>query len=721
MKKSIHVFLLALVSLCLSSQGLFADKIYTRTDIQIGYSELHRDAKGNQILAIYGTDINTNKDYRSYIYIQGSEVVTTPVYEVRLERSPDLGHFEYQNVGLATKDVSDRFNMELQNQRDKFGGANEGQTKKVVEPYPIEGDSKSEDPSSTKESRSGSSKSKSIGSGHLGPQYGFQVGQKLNDINWDLKSQEMVQRAQDEAIRRERQLAREELRQMLSQQGEKSSAIKAQMILDLAIYLEKGSSQKSSSRLGPNVALDSIDLNPGGRARLLNQAKQQKARGQWRQLAHNTTLLFNPWSGISRNQETSSFADRSGIILGPVFKPNALKIAGDPLFQHRLRQTANRLQAFTQEDSTWRQSELLGSTVFNAALAINVSSISEMWGSSDRAEQLLNYAESAVDFLDGTYSGLKVGVIETATGLKHLAVFAGSVAKYTAQHPLEAGARVVQAFSDFAELATDPMAMADLSEALYEEVARSAPQLLQHAQGYVVKNIINGSARQRGQFVGRATWEIAQFALAGEVLSVASKSTKALRSVAVTEEVLAGATKTLRASAAIAQKVEALSAAGKTTGSYVRALPDLKALALAEAREKGFTKITEGIGQFNDFYLSFEGHIFSGNLNPGDLLYQVQRSAQNGPGVFFGVIRAVDRVDAEALYNIAKWKNPAYELAVYVVKEPVTVYAGSVAGGEGRQIMLATARDFKGFPDIKLLIEEVPEARVKLPLRGSVE
>lgn len=96
---------------------------------------------------------------------------------------------------------------------------------------------------------------------------------------------------------------------------------------------------------------------------------------------------------------------------------------------------------------------------------------------------------------------------------------------------------------------------------------------------------------------------------------------------------------------------------------FVKKLPDLK-------------------GSHKD---AFDGNVFKGEYEPGEIVFQVQRTDQISQGNWFSPIKPLDALHAEELLNINKWGNDAGQLKAFVVKERVSGYAGKVAGGEGHQ------------------------------------
>ena len=85
---------------------------------------------------------------------------------------------------------------------------------------------------------------------------------------------------------------------------------------------------------------------------------------------------------------------------------------------------------------------------------------------------------------------------------------------------------------------------------------------------------------------------------------------------------------------------------------------------------------------------AFDGHIFKGTYEPGEILFQAQRTGQTSHGNWFGPIKPLDSDHAEAMFNIRKWGNDAGQVKAFIVKERVSGYAGKVAGGEGHQFYI---------------------------------
>lgn len=153
---------------------------------------------------------------------------------------------------------------------------------------------------------------------------------------------------------------------------------------------------------------------------------------------------------------------------------------------------------------------------------------------------------------------------------------------------------------------------------------------------------------------------------------------------------------------AIGDRARYWKAAGPAEGAFVGKLPDLRANPI-----------------YKSFAESFDGHIFQGELKPGDIVYQLQRAGQTGVGDFFIAVRPLDRETGEALANIAKWNNHGEKLVTYVVKEPVTVYAGAIAGGEGHQIAFPMQKFFEHQPSPLQFLEQVEEVRLPFKARGD--
>jgi hypothetical protein len=100
---------------------------------------------------------------------------------------------------------------------------------------------------------------------------------------------------------------------------------------------------------------------------------------------------------------------------------------------------------------------------------------------------------------------------------------------------------------------------------------------------------------------------------------------------------------------------------------------------------------------------AFEGAIFKGIYEPGEILYQAQRSGQLNPGNWFGPIKPLNADHADDLFNIRIWGNDAQQIKTFIVKERISGYAGKVAGGEGHQFYIPFGVDLRD-----ILIEVKP-------------
>jgi hypothetical protein len=97
-----------------------------------------------------------------------------------------------------------------------------------------------------------------------------------------------------------------------------------------------------------------------------------------------------------------------------------------------------------------------------------------------------------------------------------------------------------------------------------------------------------------------------------------------------------------------------------------------------------------------------EGHIFQGSMQPGEIVYQAQRTGQTGPGRWFTPVKPLDAEHAEEMLNINKWTNDGGQIKAYRFKETVSGYASKVEGGSGHQFKIP-----KDVP-ITEVLEEIP-------------
>lgn len=90
-------------------------------------------------------------------------------------------------------------------------------------------------------------------------------------------------------------------------------------------------------------------------------------------------------------------------------------------------------------------------------------------------------------------------------------------------------------------------------------------------------------------------------------------------------------------------------------------------------------------GTFKD---AFKGHIFKGTYEPGEIVFQAQRTGQTRPGNWFAPVKPINAEHADELLNIKIWGNDAGQIKVFKIKERVSGYAGKVAGVEGHQFFI---------------------------------
>lgn len=88
------------------------------------------------------------------------------------------------------------------------------------------------------------------------------------------------------------------------------------------------------------------------------------------------------------------------------------------------------------------------------------------------------------------------------------------------------------------------------------------------------------------------------------------------------------------------------------------------------------------------FKEAFEGHIFKGSYEPGEIVFQAQRTGQVRPGNWFAPVKPINAQHADELLNIRVWGNDASQIKVFKINERVSGYAGKVAGGEGHQFFI---------------------------------
>jgi hypothetical protein len=85
---------------------------------------------------------------------------------------------------------------------------------------------------------------------------------------------------------------------------------------------------------------------------------------------------------------------------------------------------------------------------------------------------------------------------------------------------------------------------------------------------------------------------------------------------------------------------------------------------------------------------SFEGGSYTTQTFKAGTTFYRAEGANQGVGSFLGLTEPSSAADAEELYNIAKWGNPAEIVSTYTLTEDTTMYVGQVAGGTGTQALL---------------------------------
>jgi hypothetical protein len=134
-------------------------------------------------------------------------------------------------------------------------------------------------------------------------------------------------------------------------------------------------------------------------------------------------------------------------------------------------------------------------------------------------------------------------------------------------------------------------------------------------------------------------------------------------------------------------KIEGLTA--RVTGLSTKAgtfVTTLQRRAAALVRGHGLPPLTGTIAE------SFEGGVYwTHQFKAGTKLYRAE-GAEQGIGSFFGRAMPASAAEAEDLYNIAKWGNPADVVGTYVLKADATLYVGRVKGGQGIQVLVPRNR-----------------------------
>lgn len=714
-----------------------AEKIYPAnpTSLQMDRVEVRRYNDGSRKYLFVATDTRDNKTYGSYVVVNGSNWVSSRPYEFGLAASPDLGGHHFQKIGPASPEMTKQFNQSLNHSLNQF--ENFKQNKKTIlidNPAPGAAPTTSGAVSSTPGLNLSPGKTESSGmrfpvnpGGDSRSSYErdraamtpYRVGETLEQMGWDMRSHENLQEIENRIIQKEQGAVDQDIKKQIEAVGVQNSSIKAQMILDLNHYLraiDTGATQASGqANLPPdNGVLTELDLTPEGAQKLRTNAKEQLQNKDWRSLAATITELANPWTPQPDILHELGVTDKNGTLIGPALKAGALNYSGRNEVQHHQREIANRLQAEALADPSWKTSPFLAQKFVIAGLALGASVTLEGIGAEEEAVALLKTAEATVDFLTGVGTGIGVGVNETIDGVKSLVVAGDKLATYTKEHPLEAGSKILWTMGEIGNLFLNPQAQQDLAEAVAATVWKHAPVIAATGWNYILTKGIKGSAQDRGEIAGRIVFEVTAAVAGAEMLKAGQGALAVFKTGARTEVALAQMAKVLAPIDRAATLSAEVAAQARTTGKFTRALPDLHELALME-RKAGVSEIIDTNGKMSSYYLAFDTPIQQVKLLPGDVLYQAQNLGQKHPGAFFGGLAPVDRVEAEAFFNIAKYGKYGDQVGIYVVSEPVTVYFGGTTGGEARQFFFSTARDFKDGIDLNDVLKKAGE--IKLPYK----
>lgn len=687
-----------------------AEKISVDYGIRLVWTEVYSSRRGFERINFYATDIHTNREYVIPMMVKGRDWAGLPPQEFRY--NPDVGGRPIV-LGPASDDVRDRIYGKMSQEQDNFRKWLENKNLQVPEtPRPRQGGAVTlpspPSPSSSQglefpEEISGPSKGDSDWNKLRAQQTPYVVGATLNEIGWGSRAQYELEKAQNQVIKQRQQMVDSNLAANLEYNGIENAKVKAEMLVSLYEYM-KGPKPGAAAEVESGV-FSRIDLTEEGRKSLQEGLARQRQSRNWSALAKAITILANPWSGSPSDPALRGYADSDGIMIGPAIKRDSLKLGGRKSMVHRIRQVANRIQAYALQDDSWKSGRYIASVVGVAGMAVQSSAVLENLGIKNDAEKLLGFAEAAAEFLNGTDEGIVIGITESVAGSAILAVEGYEAIEYGVTHPRD----VVNGLRAAAEFFGDPRAVAEASNAILGMVVQHAPVVLAAAWNQVVDHVLHDSPRERGRLLGRVVAEVGMDILTGEIKSaVQSVQMGKLGSIDKAANELSEVV--LRKADKVAARSAELSQIKNTTGPYVRALPDLKDLAALESN-------AETAQLLMDFEASFQGHIFKGNLNPGDVLFQVQRADQIVPGHFFTVVRPADSVDAEDMLNIFKYRNDAAKVTAYVVREPVSVYAGAVAGGSGHQILIPSGKAFGSDFKVDHVVEAVET--LKLHFRNN--
>lgn len=162
--------------------------------------------------------------------------------------------------------------------------------------------------------------------------------------------------------------------------------------------------------------LHSIELTEAGVESLLKEMEKDHS-GDWEKKAELAAMLTNPWTGIPGSDRSKNFADGQGVLKGPAFEADSLKIRDlakkDPAMAYELTRTANSLQAFAADQSMIFRGAKNRSVLESAVTMLRLAAETGIKSHLDQAKAVAN-------FFTGMAMDVKMKVIEE-NGVKKFA------------------------------------------------------------------------------------------------------------------------------------------------------------------------------------------------------------------------------------------------------------------------------------------------------------
>lgn len=232
---------------------------------------------------------------------------------------------------------------------------------------------------------------------------------------WNADQHYRQQRALREAQQADRDGVQQHLRNTLQSYQDVNALQRAEMLYVFHVG-EMAAQAGGVNPFGGESQLESIELTEDGVGALAKEMEKDFS-GEWEKKAEVAAMLTNPWTGIPGSERSASFADRQGVLKGPAFEPDSVKIRElakrDPVMAYELTRTANALQAYAEDQPMILKGAKNRSIMESAVAMLRLAAETGLKTHLDHAKALAN-------FFTGMAMDVKMKVIEE-NGVKKFA------------------------------------------------------------------------------------------------------------------------------------------------------------------------------------------------------------------------------------------------------------------------------------------------------------